>query len=258
MHDSLFTASELQQLWLDALLARHQEALTFQELRRCVKALSVSYTVRRHHLDAQKPLTRGKRAAFCAYYTPLHIELIARALGAMGAAKPRNLLDLGAGTGAATLAFLATVGIEKEARLIDTAPWALDEARIHLSARDCPHLVRNGLWRAKDLDQLGRRDACVLAFFVNELLEQDREKLWEALLRAQTRGAHAYLIEPISRGITPWWGAWVKRALPYGGVASEGRWPINFPANFSLLGRAAGLDHRILTARMWHLPPARG
>jgi hypothetical protein len=49
--------------------------------------------------------------------------------------------------------------------------------------------------------------------------------------------------------VTPWWDGWGKQVLKAGGRVDEWRFPAALPPRLALLDRAAGLDHRELTAR---------
>jgi hypothetical protein len=57
------------------------------------------------------------------------------------------------------------------------------------------------------------------------------------------------VIEPIARGVTPWWDRTAARIAAAGGRADEWRFPVDLPRPLRLLDKAAGLDHRELTAR---------
>src|SRR5436190_18785453 len=63
--------------WLEALEERHMRALSFQEVRRSVQALSSLYVERRNRLGQGSALDgAGKRAAFPLYFGPLHFLLV--------------------------------------------------------------------------------------------------------------------------------------------------------------------------------------
>src|SRR6185436_1162285 len=95
-------------LWHEALEKRHLAALTFQEVRRAVQALSAIYVEQRDRIDSGAALNgAGKRAAFAMFYAPLHFLLVrevVRALDAGGDA-PDTIMDLGCGTGIAGVAW---------------------------------------------------------------------------------------------------------------------------------------------------------
>jgi hypothetical protein len=60
------------------------------------------------------------------------------------------------------------------------------------------------------------------------------------------------IVEPIARAVAPWWGEWSRRVTSLGGRADEWRFRIPLPAVVAKLDRAAGLDHREITARtLW-------
>jgi hypothetical protein len=62
------------------------------------------------------------------------------------------------------------------------------------------------------------------------------------------------IVEPIARGVAPWWEELSARASAHRGVAREWRIAAVLPPMVALLDRAAGLDHRVLTARTLYLP----
>jgi SAM-dependent methyltransferase len=235
--------------WMEALEARHLSDLRVQEVTRALRALSARY-VTRGGRDVQRSLdSRGKRAAFALYYAPLHFlatDLIVRALGAHAPA-PRSILDIGCGTGAAGAAWALAAGGSPEITGIDRHPWAVDEAKwtyrtLHLHGR-----ARQG--DAARLPVQREGSAIVAAYVLNELPEAARASLETALADAAGRGVRVLVIEPISRSISPWWDAAASRLASVGGRADEWRFPVDLPPLLRLLDKAAGLDHRELTAR---------
>ena len=140
--------------WLAALHERHRSALTSAEFLKALRALSARYVERRAELAGRSPLdSAGKRAAFAAFYAPLHFlttREIVRALGlaperagtsAHGARRtvidpPKDgrttralIVDLGCGTGVASAAWARAQGGSPALLGIDSHPWALAEAR---------------------------------------------------------------------------------------------------------------------------------
>jgi hypothetical protein len=95
----------------------------------------------------------------------------------------------------------------------------------------------------------GRRGAVVAALTANELGDDARDALLARLLDAHRAGASVLVIEPIARGVTPWWARWADAVAGAGGRVDEWRFPTALPPRLALLDRAAGLDHRELTAR---------
>src|SRR6185295_4093578 len=87
--------------WLDALHARHVAPYRPKEFTHALQALSVRYVERRKELAARSPLdSAGKRAAFAAFYAPLHFLTIQEVLNAVaGSSAPERIADLGCGTG---------------------------------------------------------------------------------------------------------------------------------------------------------------
>ena len=241
---------------MGALEARHLADLRVQEVTRALRALSARYIARRS-ADVQRSLdTTGKRAAFALYYAPLHFlatDLIVRALGAQMPA-PDSILDMGCGTGAAGAAWALAGGGSPEITGIDRHPWAVEEARWTYKALGLKGRARQG-----DVARLpvhGAGSAIVAAYVLNELPEPARTSLEAALADAARRGARVLIIEPISRSITPWWDATASRLARVGGRADEWRFPVDLPPLLRLLDKAAGLDHRELTARSIYMPEA--
>src|SRR4249920_3711800 len=118
--------------WYAALEARHLASLTFQEVRRALQALSSLYVERRERLVLGAALEgAGKRAAFALFYGPLHFLTVREVVRALGAAEPppRELLDLGCGTGAAGAAWALEARGKTEVHGVDRSGWAAGEAR---------------------------------------------------------------------------------------------------------------------------------
>jgi hypothetical protein len=60
------------------------------------------------------------------------------------------------------------------------------------------------------------------------------------------------VVEPIAKRALAWWPEWQAQFTTSGGRADEWRFRIDLPERQRLLGRAAGLDPRELTARsLW-------
>jgi SAM-dependent methyltransferase len=234
--------------WVEALEARHTKDLTFAEVRRALQALSSLYVQRRGKLPAGDALgSAGKRAAFALYYGPLHFLAVREIVRALGASKPapRELLDLGCGTGVAGAAWAleARCGVVG----VDRSGWAVDEARWTFARLGLRGDARRGDVVRERLP--GRGAAIVSAFTVNELPDDARGAMLERLREAVRAGARALIVEPIARGVTPWWPEWAGAFQELGGRSDEWRFPAALPPRLALLDRAASLDHRELTAR---------
>ncbi len=206
----------------EALRARHLAHLTRQEFTRAVRALSVRYLERRNQLPDRSPLdSAGKRAAFALFYAPLHWLTVEAAVSAFGLATTslERLLDLGCGTGVCSAAWASALPAPRPAiEGVDLHPWALDEARwnwraVGLSGRasrmDAVAAVERLTQRPRNLNGTG----IIAGWSINELEPAPRTRLLDGLQRAAEAGATVLVLEPLARGITPWWDTWV-RALP--------------------------------------------
>lgn len=242
--------------WFDALDERQRQVLTFPEIRRALQALSSIYVERRGRLSSGAVFDgAGKRAAFALFYGSLHFLLVREIVRALGAAEPppATILDLGCGTGTAGAAWALEAGGRAQLLGIDRSGWALGEARwtasrLRLKARfSSGDLVRAALPPPPS--------ALLLAFAVNELETADRNELLERVLAFAGDGGRALVIEPLARGVAPWWDEWAARFAAQGGRADEWRFPSAVPPTLRLLDKAAGLDHRTLTGRSLYLAP---
>ena len=241
--------------WFAALEERQRKVLTFPEIRRALQALSSIYVERRGKLATGAVFDgAGKRAAFALFYGPLHFLLVREIVRALGAASPRpaTVLDLGCGTGAAGAAWALEAGGRSELHGIDRSGWALGEARWTASRFGLKARFSSGDLVAAPLPVSA---AVLLAFAVNELEREHRNELLGRVLAAAREGSRVLVIEPLAKGVAPWWDEWVKPFAALGGRADEWRFPSALPPTLRLLDKAAGLDHRTLTGRSLYLPP---
>jgi hypothetical protein len=240
----------LLQRWLDALESRHLADLRVPEVTRALRALSSAYVERRQTVARGATLdSAGKRAAFALYYAPLHFLttlLVVRSLGA-DAHPPSSILDIGCGTGAAGAAWGIACGVTPTVNGIDRHPWAVDEANWTYRQLGLRGHARRG--DAARLPPLRPGSGVIAAYTANELPPDARARFEETLVDAASRGVQVLLIEPIARSITPWWDAAVRRFAQAGGRADEWRFPVDLPPLLKLFDKAAGLNHRELTAR---------
>jgi hypothetical protein len=182
------------------------------------------------------------------FYGPLHLVIarhVAAETGAAGSGSER-IVDLGCGTGAAG----AGCALASDSRLplagVDLNPWAVAEADWTWRRLGLAGSVRRGrIERA----EIGRRSAIVLGWVVNELDEATRREILERVLDATRGGARILVLEPISRRAVPWWNEWADAFAGRGGRDDTWRIPADLPDRWRDLDRAAGLDHRELTAR---------
>lgn len=243
--------------WLAAAERRYLADLTRAELGRALRALSSCYVERRSRLAEGAPLaSAGKRAAFALFYAPLHFLTVQSVVHEMGAAHggtPTAIIDLGCGTGAAGAAWALSAGGHARISGFDVNAWAVREAAwtYHtLGVHGVAH--RRPLARVQWKD---RGSALLAAFVVNELPAAERAALLPRLLAAGTAGHQVLIVEPIARRTTPWWAEWEEAFVAGGGQAREWRFSTRLPDFLRQLDRAAGLDHRELTARTLWLGP---
>jgi hypothetical protein len=243
--------------WIHELETRHLADLRFAEVSRALRALSSTYIERRgtiHHGAALGGA--GKRAAFALFYGPLHYLILGEIVRSLEAGIPRGsvLVDLGCGTGASGAAWAAQVSHQQSAFAIDRSPWAIAEA-----ARTYRHFGLRVRTSQDDMATAAWPAAATLlaAFAVNELPPAVRDRLLERVLERIARGSAVLVVEPIARSIAPWWGGWQTAFAAAGGRADEWRFRPKLPDVVAKLDRAAGLDHRELTARSLWIP-ARG
>ncbi|MGE0445375.1 MAG: methyltransferase domain-containing protein [Vicinamibacterales bacterium] len=251
------TAQDPVARWLSALEQRHLADLRVPEVTRALRALSSAYVERRGGLARGAPLdSAGKRAAFALYYAPLHFFVVGRIVEALGAAlpPPGAIVDIGCGTGAGGAAWALAAGGRPKVIGLDRHPWAVDEARWTYRQFGLQGDARRG--DAARAVPLRRGDAMVAAYTLNELTADGRAAVERALLDAAAGGARVLVVEPIARGITPWWDAAVERFQRAGGRADEWRFPADLPEQVARFGKAAGLNQRELTARSLYCPGA--
>jgi Methyltransferase domain len=239
--------------WLSALEARHLANLRLAEVTRALRALSSAYVERRHTLGRGSALdSAGKRAAFALFYGPLHYLAVSHVIRALGVARPPvSILDVGCGTGAAGAAWAASIGDPTPDIMgIDRHPWAVDEARWTYR-----HFGASGRARVSTLTHLPpvpSASGVVAAYVLNELPEALRARVEAWLLRAGSAGAQVLVVEPVARGVTPWWNDLAARVESAGGRADEWRFQASLPPLVARLDRSSGMDHAELTARsLW-------
>jgi hypothetical protein len=245
--------------WLDALQQRHRSAFTTTEFLKSVRALSARYVERRSSLPGRSPVdSAGKRAAFAAFYAPLHLLTTAAIVRELEVDAPRRIVDLGCGTGVAGAAWALALEPRPPLLAIDSNPWALGEAKWN--------------WRQLGVSGETRRgdliDACerllaqraslastgvIAGWSVNELTDAGRTQLLPYLLEFARIGAAVLVIEPVSRAATPWWPAWERAFTSAGGRSDPWRFDAELPPVLRTLDEAAGFGREELTAKsLWH------
>jgi len=245
--------------WLADLEARHLANLRVQEVTRALRALSSSYVERRHTVAGGGPLaSAGKRAAFALFYAPLHfltVHHVLHQLGARSRRAPSAILDIGCGTGAAGAAWALLSGGAARVTGIDRHPWALEEARRTFRALGVHGIARRG--DADRLPAMPHGSAAIAAYVLNELPDEARARAEAQLFASARQGVAVLILEPIARAMTPWWNDAAARAVAEGGQADEWRFAVTLPELLRTFDKAAGLNHRELTARSIWLPGAR-
>lgn len=246
-------------IWLAGLQQRHLTELTLPEIRRALQALSCLYVEDRRRIARGGAFdSRGKRAAFALFYAPLHFLLVRCVVRALGAADPapRQIFDLGCGTGAAGAAWSLETAGRSPVVGVDRHPWAIQETRWTYRT-----LRLKGRTRRSRLDQIlfhGKGDAVIAAFAVNELEPALRSNLLGRLMASARRGSALLIVEPISRRAVPWWEEWSQALRPLQARADAWRFEQPLPEPLQRLDAAAGLDHSILTCRSLWVAPAGG
>jgi len=245
--------------WIAALEQRHLADLRIPEVTRALRALSSAYVERRHTVARGGPLdSAGKRAAFALFYAPLHFLTATHVLRELDAGQPApaTVIDIGCGTGAAGAAWAASAAGTPVIQGLDRHPWAVAEAKWNYRTLGLKGSARQG--DAGRLSKLDQNTAAIAAYVFNEMAAEDRVKLEDQLLAAAARGSRVLVLEPIARGVAPWWNDSAARVSEAGGRADEWRFTVDLPPLLKTLDRAAGLNHRELTVRSLWLPGASG
>lgn len=243
--------------WLTDLESRHLADLRFPEVARALRALSSTYVERRGRLPEGAALAgAGKRAAFALFYGPLHYLIVHHISAALPFPRGAStLVDLGCGTGAAGAACAVASGSIDLVVGIDRHPWALTEAARtydnfgYRCTTEKGDIASTRHLKPSRAQKTNTATVFVAAFAMNELSEPSRDSVMRQLL-ARARGGDAVLIvEPLAGFVAPWWSRWRREIEDAGGRADEWRVQKELPAMVAKLDRAAGLDHRELTAR---------
>jgi protein-L-isoaspartate O-methyltransferase len=243
--------------WVAALEQRHLADLRIPEVTRALRALSSAYVERRQTVARGSPLeSAGKRAAFALFYAPLHFIATTQVVQAVGGHEPppSAILDIGCGTGAAGAAWALSAAGQPSVNGIDRHSWASEEARWTYRALGLRGTARQG--DASRLPIMKAGSAAIAAYVLNELVADVRARVEDQLFAAAERGVRVLILEPIARGVAPWWGDTARRAEGAGGRADEWRFEVELPPLLRTLDKAAGLNHRELTVRSIWLPGA--
>jgi hypothetical protein len=242
--------------WLDALHARHVAPYRPKDFTHALQALSVRYVERRKELPARSPLdSAGKRAAFAAFYAPLHFLTIQEVLNQVaGTSAPQRIADLGCGTGVCGAAW--ALRQDSVVAGVDDHQWAVDEARWNLKTLGIDGRVTRGDLAAVVKGSLAV-DAVVLGWAVNELTADARNEILPKLVKFATERGPVLIVEPLSRAASPWWREWVAAFAPAQVRDDEWKFQVEQPAMLKELSHRAGFRRDVLGARsLWASPPA--
>jgi len=246
--------------WLAALEQRHLANLTKQEFTRAVRALSARYVERRGQLPNRSPLdSAGKRAAFALFYAPLHF-LTAELTLARSAVRTdlTTLVDLGCGTGVCGAAWALAHRVSPAITGVDASAWAIDEARWNwrtLGLRG--HGVRGDLLTTargllRQSNSTLATTGVIAGWTINELAKSDREHLLDVLDQLLARGAALVVLEPLARGVAPWWEEWAARLAPRGVHEGDVKAEVDLPAPLDAFSDAAGFRKKELGVRVMY------
>lgn len=248
--------------FLAALEQRHLANLTRPEFTKAVRALSARYVERRGQLPTRSPLdSAGKRAAFGLFYAPLHMLTVDAVVGAVAPnAHPAHIIDLGCGTGVCSAAW-ALRGPQPHATIdgFDLHPWALEEARwnwrtLGLRGRAVKLDAVTALERAVSGRTPFTDTGIIAGWAVNELEGPARARLLTALLAALAKGASFLMLEPLARGVAPWWDDWARALTSWQVVTGDYKFDVDLPARLAEFSDGAGFNHRTLSARVMWVP----
>jgi len=235
--------------WIASAVER-AAPLTFSEIRKGVQALSRRYTLRRDPGDALA--SPAKRAAFAAYFAPLHLATaygVVRALPERGFTDTARIVDLGAGSGAAGAGAALAAPSHPPILALERSGFALAEARRTYAAFG----LRGETQRAQlplGIPKLARGDVALLGWLLNECDDDARERVFGALERGLAAGARVLVLEPLAGRVVPWWDEVAARFAALGCASGSVRWTMQRPEFVARMDKAAQLDHRELGARV--------
>jgi hypothetical protein len=165
--------------------------------------------------------------------------------------KPASIVDIGCGTGVAGAAWALEMEPKPRVIGIDRNPWVLQECKWTYHT-----LGIDGTVRSQDVARVRVPPgaAVIAAFTMNELDSQARVRFHEEFLRIAAHGMPVLIVEPIARRLTAWWDDWARDWTDAGGRHDEWRFQLELPERLALMDKAAGLNHRELTARSLWIP----
>lgn len=253
----------VQAAWLSALEQRHLASLTRQEFTRAVRALSARYVERRSQLPDRSPLdSAGKRAAFALFYAPLHCLTTNVALARVGVRTDlTTLVDLGCGTGVCSAAWALMHNTPPTITGVDANAWALEEARwnwrtMGLNGRTVRgDLVTTAKGLLHHSDAALGRTGVIAGWAINELDPPARTQMLDVVDQLLDRGITLVILEPLARGVTPWWDEWEARLAPRGVLAGDVKADVNLPGPLDAFSASAGFRKKELGVRIMYGGP---
>jgi hypothetical protein len=78
------------------------------------------------------------------------------------------------------------------------------------------------------------------------LSDAARGRIEQQLYERARLGGQVLIVEPLARGVVPWWPETAQRVTALGGRVDEWKLTVEVPSIVRLLGTAAGLNYREL------------
>ena len=241
--------------WLEGTVSRFVPPLTFTELRKGAQALSTLYVERRGGgaLATRAIEGTGKRAALATYFAALHFlvahHAVRAAEGHPALVAARRVVDLGCGTGAVGAAVAASLPAARQVVGVDRSGWALEEAERTWRAFGLEGRAQRGEL-PNAAPRGGRGTLYVAGWSASELDDAGRSALLRRLVGAVRRGAAIFVVEPLAKGVAPWWPEWEQAFAPLGVRTLLVRVSIDRPHFIREMDKAAHLDHQVIGARV--------
>ena len=181
----------------------------------------------------------------------------------------RAITDLGCGTGVCGAAWARLHTDSPQARApvitgIDTNAWTLDEARWNWRTLGLQgHAVRGDLVGGaarllKQPDTTLSHTGVIAGWAINELDQPTRMQLLDVIDTLVARGVSLVILEPLARGVTPWWDDWAARLAPRGVTAGDLKLDTALPQPLAGFSDAAGFRKQELGVRVMHTGAGAG
>ena len=252
MTPAMTTTSDAFACWLDRSRQRFDDA-SFREIRKGVQALSRQY-LHREGGRCGAITHRHRQAAFVTYYAPLHFLTVRGALDRITSGSPARIIDLGCGSGAVSAAIGGSLPSPPRLLGIDPAEWALRAARDRWQACGLSGRTQRGSLPGA-FPRVRGGDLLAAGWCLNELDDDARAAVLGRTRGALRRGAGLLIVETAGSRLVPWWGDWREALEPLGATDTRVGFELDRPEWIRRMDKAAGLDHRRLSARLlWRAP----